>query len=463
MTEFQIRKITGPFLVRDLFDIHAPGLEIGKKWPELSKLDEAERAGVLNGMLRDLSKTSLRQRDRLYMHLGMIDAIGSDARQTEAIEKMIIHEQALNERYAWAEFGFDKSKKHKRELSRTPHNLAAWIDIVAHTPESSKRYPAAAIAGAKRIYDRLVRQAASIAAEIGCCTFFLTPATANTGAEPKEIAALFESAYRKYRTKITGIENYPATVSPSVRTGYIRYSVNMAANPNISVQVHDGAFLPAPNPNADNFRLDYHPVGDYVRISRVVDRDTSREIVALFAETMGCTVQDFRKKRCSLAHFDNARPPALTLPAEALSHGDRAWISSIESAYLDANGNIISQNREINFPYDDKMTIYENLRPVGGMNAADTSRVGLLADKRVTTAVWISFELHDFTEAGGGRKMFHQNPMKPVVVKVSTSRNDYLQKVKDLKPYHKDLILGVLKSCDTLPKNRDEFNEIQES
>ena len=125
MTEFQIRKITGPFLVRDLFDIHAPGLEIGKKWPELSKLDEAERAGVLNGMLRDLSKTSLRQRDRLYMHLGMIDAIGSDARQTEAIEKMIIHEQALNERYAWAEFGFDKSKKHKHELSRTPHNLAA--------------------------------------------------------------------------------------------------------------------------------------------------------------------------------------------------------------------------------------------------------------------------------------------------------------------------------------------------
>ena len=109
------------------------------------------------------------------------------------------------------------------------------------------------------------------------------------------------------------------------------------------------------------------------------------------------------------------------------------------------------------------MTIYENLRPVGSMKAADTSRVGLLADKRVTTAVWISFELHDFTEAGGGRKMFHQNPMKPIVVKVSTSRNDYLQKVKDLKPYHKDLILGVLKSCDTLPKNRDEFNEIQES
>ena len=96
MTEFQIQKITGPLLVRDLFDIHAPSLGVGKKWAALSELGEVERAWKLGEMLKGLSKTNLHERDTLYAHLGSIEIIGSDSRQTEAIEKMIASEPALN-------------------------------------------------------------------------------------------------------------------------------------------------------------------------------------------------------------------------------------------------------------------------------------------------------------------------------------------------------------------------------
>ncbi len=462
MTEFQIRKITGPFLVRDLFDIHAPSLKVGKKWTELSKLDDAARAHQLDEMLKGLSKTNLHQRDTLYAHLGNIDVIGNDSRQTEAIEKMIGSEPALKERYTWIDFGLPKGK-HKKELSRTPHNLAAWIDVVAHTPEESKTYSVSAIAGAKRIYERLMKEVASISAEVGTCTFFLSMRPEESAAaEPDKTARLFEDAYRKYRTEVTGIPNYPAVVSPSIRTGYVRYSVNMAPNPNISLQVHNGEFSPRPNPNADNFRLDYHPLGDYVRISRVVDRETSKKIVKLFAEQIGCSIQDFRKKRCSLKKFDCATAPTCPLDKDALKRGDKVWVSAIESAYLDAMGNVISHSREIDFPCDEDVSIYENLRIVGATaGTPDSSRVGRLAVKRVTTAVWLKFLLHDFFEANG-KKVFFNKPMKPIVVKVTANHNDYPGKTKDLKPFHRKLIVDALKAFDTLPKNRDEFNEHQE-
>ena len=461
MTEFQIQKITGPLLVRDLFDIHAPSLGVGKKWAALSELGEVERAWKLGEMLKGLSKTNLHERDTLYAHLGSIEIIGSDSRQTEAIEKMITSEPALNERYIWADFGIPKGRR-KRELSRTPHNLAAWIDVVAHTPEKSKAYSASAIAGAKRIYDRLQKQVASISAEVGTCTFFLTSRPEGNLHEPEKTAVLFERAYRKYRTEITGIPNYPAVVSPSIRTGYVRYSVNMAPNPNISLQVHKGEFLAKQNPNADNFRLDYHPLGDYVRISRVVDRETSKRIVKLFAEQIGCTVQDFRKKRCSLKRFDGMNPPATPLGKDALKRGDKMWVSAIESAYLDSMGNIVSKNRELEFPCEETSSIYDNLRIVGtDAGTPDSSRVGRLAEKRVTTAVWLTFLLHDFREFGG-KRLFDSKPMKPITIKVSPGHNEYPNKTKDLKPYHRDMIIGALKALDTLPKNRDEFNESQE-
>ena len=462
MIEYQIQRITGPLLVKALFDIHAPSLNVGKKWAELSSHTEAERAGVLAKMLKGLSKTNLHERDTLYAHLGNIEIIGNDSRQTEAIEKMIEREPALRESYQWVEFGVPKGRR-KKELSRTPHNLAAWIDVVAHTPEKSKAYPPSAIAGAKRIYDRLMKQVASISAEVGTCTFFLTARPEENRADPDEVARLFAESYRKYRTEVTGIPDSPAEVSPSVRMGYVRYSVNMAPNPNISLQIHNGEFSPRPNPNADNFRLDYHPLGDYVRISRVVDRDTSRKIVKLFAKVIGCAVQDSRKKRCSLKRFDGESAPESPLGGDAEKRGDRVWVSAMESAYLDAMGNVISKSRELEFPYDERMSIYENLRVVGTKSGKpDTSRVGRLADRRVTAAVWLTFLLHDFDEVGG-KKMFHSEPMKPITVMVSPAHNDYLNKTKDLKPFHRDLIVSALDAYGTLPKNRDEFNEVQEA
>lgn len=49
--------------------------------------------------------------------------------------------------------------------------------------------------------------------------------------------------------------------------------------------------------------------------------------------------------------------------------------------------------------------------------------------------------------------------MKPITIKVRTTQNDYLSKVRDLKPYHRKLIVDVLEKCDLMPKNRDEMNK----
>ena len=456
MTECEIRKITAPLLIKQLFAIHAPALELEGEWPRLFEMNDAERAHELAERIKDLAKVSLKQRDLIYSHLGTIDVVSSQARQTEAIEKMIEGEKPLHEQYCFPDFGKIKGRK---ERSRLPHNIATWINIVAHTKEGGAQYSKTVIAGAKRIWDRLAAQAVVISNQEGSCTFYLTSPTKNQTATLEARAKLFEDAYKKYRSKLTGLENYPAKVDPTVRSSFIRFSVNMAADPHMSIQVgEDGTFNPLIDPNADKFKIDYFPGRDYIRMSRVVDRETSLAIAKLFAETIGSEVQDFKKKRYSLAQFDSCKPETLALPPENTKRGDRIWLSAIDSAYLDRNGNVVSKNREYDFPYDSERDIYENLRQSKEMGKP-RSRVENLVDRRETIGLDITFELHDYEDGGEGRRLFRDDFMKPITIKVRPTQNDYLSKVRDLKPYHRKLIVDVLEKCDLMPKNRDEMNK----
>ena len=56
-------------------------------------------------------------------------------------------------------------------------------------------------------------------------------------------------------------------------------------------------------------------------------------------------------------------------------------------------------------------------------------------------------------------RLFRDDFMKPITIKVRPTQNDYLSKVRDLKPYHRKLIVDVLEKCDLMPKNRDEMNK----
>lgn len=446
MVEHQIAKITGTLLRRQLFEIHAPSFVY----------DDGMSPKELSDSIRNLAGYSLKQRDNIYVQLGTIDIIGSQSRQVDALVKMIRGEPALNERYEWADFGAPRGKK--REASRVAHNIAAWINIVAHSKPSSDGYSEGVVAAAKRLWDRLAAQAVVISAQEGSCTFFLTPATTNLDASIEEKSKLFENAYRKYRTKLTGIENYPAKSDPTIHSTFIRFSVNMAPDPKLSVQVTDqGDFRPLIDPNADKFKLDYYPGRDYIKMSRVVDRDTSQTIAALFAEVVGSKIQDNAKKRCSFEQFDACRPDTLALPEESAKRGDRVWISAIDSSYLDKDGNIVSKNREYDYPYFENGDIYENLRKIN-QDTEPHSRIGAVAVKRETVGLDITFELHDFEDGGQGLKLFRDDFMKPIVIQVRPTGCNYLNKIKDLKRYHKDIIMDVLSKCDLLPKSREQVN-----
>lgn len=444
MIEHQISKITSEFLLKRLFAIHAPSIAF----------DECRNARELADAIRSLAGYSLKQRDAIYVQLSTIDVIGSQPRQTDALQKMIKTESVLNERYVFADFGLPKGKK--KEHSRIAHNIATWINIVAHSKSGEDDFSVGVVEAAGRIWARLEQQAVVISAQEGTCTFFLTPATKDLSTAEK--SKLFEAEYKKYRTKVTGIKDYPAQVDSTVHTTFIRFSVNMAADPRLSVQVDENrSFVSLIDPNADKFKLDYFPGRDYVKMTRVVDRSTSLEIAQIFAEVVGAKIQDNRKKRCSFHLFDACRPKALSLSEDAVKRGDRVWISAIDSSYLDRGGNVVSKNREYAFPYYDDGDIYENLRKIKS-DTSVSSHVEALAVKRETTGLDISFELHDFIETEKGQILFREDFMKPIVISVRPNGSNFLNKTKDLKPYHRNLILDVLARCDLLPKNRDQIN-----
>ena len=439
LLQFQIQHITSSRLQRELFATFAPALAATIAWEDLPK-NNRDRGVFLAEAIRNFSNVDKHQYDDLCAALGTIDIIGHNQRETQFLEREI-ERGGLWDSYYLDDFGL---KKH----SHTTHNILAWIAIKSGSPCAAE------------IWRRLRNQSIVLAEEAQSYVFYLTE-TSLTDLDIKARTENFRSAYREFRSEQTGILDYPVIADCCVHFEYVRYTVNMAPNPHLSVQFEGEEFDSKLDKNADSFRIDHYPARNYLKISRVTDKKTSAKIAAIFAESaLGAKVQDQKARRYSLAQFGYAQVTSLLeLPPEYARAKDEVWISALRCMYLDRDGNILSKNLEFDFPYSRTISIYDNIRMGYPMSqeTRELVNIGRIASKREILGVSITFHLHQLVRMADGRVMHSDKFLKPFSINVSPTSSNYLGAIRDLDPEHRELVLDILKRCDILPKKSGEL------
>lgn len=453
----KIKKITGKRLQEQLFKLHCPSDLL--QWDVVGALDDNARAEQLCEIAKRLTNVDAKQHDHLCSALDVIDTIGEDSGQSSAIYESIKNEKDLYSIFWNDDFGIIKKGKCK-ERAHTPNNLAAWIYVVAKCDYKIKDYyPQSARAPARKIWQRLVNQYQTITEENGRQIFFLTPPKI-VGITSEMRRDKFLNAYKELRAQETGIKDYPAICDVSSRISYIRFSTNCRADPHYSIQEvkdkkHD-PFDALIDPNADCFKIDYYPERDYLRISKIKGAvNRTRRIAELFAEkALGSTIQDNRGKRHTFDVFKDRRyKQYLVLPEDSKAREDKVWISAMTCTYFDKDGNQVSKNKELEFPYKENGDIFDNIDKALGGAILDT-------DGKITREIsdlQISFIIHNAIDIGTGHLSKCDGEPKPIHINIKRTHFDFIQKMKDKPKWMKEIVESVLKRCDLMPKTRDQL------
>lgn len=457
----QLKYITSFQLQRNLISLFAKGLQID--WDNLARLPTAKRYQRLDRHIRQLADIDPSRHGELCSVLNLIDLVGRDARQYEVLEKDILAEADLRTKYEMDDFGTGDEcagrRSQKALKSRTPHNIAAWIYIASHGDRAKTGYSVPAKTAALRVWRRIAHNAAVIA---GCqrpYTFFITEPTIDTS--PEKRAELFAKAYKAYKRERTGIEDYPASITYQPRVQFQRYSTTAMPSLNYSMQhVENDVFDVREDKRADSFHLDYYPGRGYIRLSRVVDRVTTLDVAGCFVRhALGAEIASGRHTRHDLSVFMTpAYREKLKLPEEAEKRGERVWISAVNCAYYDQKGEVVSKNREYDFKWHADRDIFANIGDGPSRGGRESDDV--VQYKREFLEVELSFQFCDY-RMHEARPYYHSELMPRVYkVKIRPRSFDFLEKTKDIKPIHRQLIKDVLERAGLMPKTQDQINEI---
>lgn len=452
----KIKKITGKRLQEQLFKLHCPSDMLD--WDAARQMNDNDRATALAEIAKRLTNIDPKQHDHLCSALDVIDTIGADSGQSLALYEQIKPLKGLHAIYWGDDFGVPQ-KRGGKEHAHTPHNIAAWIYVVAHCDyHIDDYYPKETREPAKKIWQRLVNQYQAIVEETGRQIFFLTPPTLTdlTNDERKD---KFVNAYKKLRAEETGIADYPAICDVSSRISYLRFSTNCRADPHYSIQEvknnEKNPFDALIDPNADCFKIDYYPERDYLRISKIKGpTNRTRRIAELFAKTaLGANLNDRRGRHTFDIFKNRGYKKHLILPEDCQARGDKVWVSAMTCTYFDADGNQVSKNRELEFPFKEDGDIFDNIdKALGGAVLNANGKI-----IREISELQLTFLLHNAIDVGAGHLSKCEGEPKPLHINIKPTSFDFVAKMKDKPRWMKSAVESVLKRCDLMPKNRDQI------
>lgn len=455
----QLKSITAFRLQYQFIQIFTKNMDVD--WAAVPTNDAMHRAYALESIIKRLATFDQHRHSLLCAALGTIDTTARDSHETKVLEDEIAEEGELNAVYVYDDFDmqFQLGRKKKKDYkSRTPHNIITWIYIASHADAKDSLLKESAINGARRIWHRIASSAAVIAASQTPSTFFITEPTL-ADKTPEELKALFTKAYKDYKHTTTGIVDYPAAISYQPRIEFLRFSTNTLCSPHFTMQHVDKDFFDAlEDKSADSFHLDYFPARGYIRISKVIDAQTTRAIATCFVEkALGAKIITNKGKRHQLSVFSSpSYKNKLKLSEEAQKRGEKVWISAITCAYYDQQGEVVSKNREFDFKWSEDHDIFSNID--GGKFACQLSQTDKPEYTREILDVELSFLLCDY-ENHGSRPLYYDAPMKKAIkIHIRPKSFDFLEKTKDLKPLQKEAIKNVLEQCDLMPKTADQIN-----
>ena len=455
----QLKSITAFRLQYQFIQIFTKNMDVD--WAAVPTNDAMHRAYALESIIKRLATFDQHRHSLLCAALGTIDTTARDSHETKVLEDEIAEEGELNAVYVYDDFDmqFQLGRKKKKDYkSRTPHNIITWIYIASHADAKDSLLKESAINGARRIWHRIASSAAVIAASQTPSTFFITEPTL-ADKTPEELKDLFTKAYKDYKHTTTGIVDYPAAISYQPRIEFLRFSTNTLCSPHFTMQHVDKDFFDAlEDKSADSFHLDYFPARGYIRISKVIDAQTTRAIATCFVEkALGAKIITNKGKRHVLSVFSSpSYKDRLKLSDDARKRGEKVWISAITCAYYDQQGEVVSKNKEFDFKWSEDHDIFSNID--GGKFACQLSQTDKPEYTREILDVEISFQLCNY-EVNGDTPLYYDEPMKKAIkIHIRPKSFDFLEKTKDLKPLLKETIKKVLEQCDLMPKTADQIN-----
>lgn len=455
----QLKSITAFRLQYQFIQIFTKNMDVD--WESVPNDDAMARACALEAIIKRLATFDQHRHSVLCAALSTIDTTARDSHETKILEDEIAEEGELNTVYVYDDFGMSfqhGSQTRRNYQSRTPHNIITWIYVASHADAKDSELKESAIEGARKIWLRIANSAAVIAASQTPSTFFITEPTL-ADKTPEELKALFTKAYKDYKHTTTGIVDYPAAISYQPRIEFLRFSTNTLCSPHFTMQHVDKDFFDAlEDKSADSFHLDYFPARGYIRISRVVDPQTTRAIADCFVEkALGAKIITNKGKRHVLSVFSSpSYKDRLKLSDDARKRGEKVWISAITCAYYDQQGEVVSKNKEFDFKWSEDHDIFSNID--GGKFACQLSQSDKPEYTREILDVEISFQLCNY-EVNGDTPLYYDEPMKKAIkIHIRPKSFDFLEKTKDLKPLLKETIKKVLEQCDLMPKTADQIN-----
>ena len=424
-----IRFITSAVLQRRLFEIHAPSLNGVLDWNKIAKMKIDARAAKLNDEMLSLNDISLREHDTLCRTLSAIASIAKNAANSPFMENQI-KAARLWDRYWPDDFGM-------RKKAKTTANIAAWINILAHDPsgDEDERQRAA------DIWNRLLVVAEKADNARNPYTFDLSEPTKSGGELQKGIGDFRKEVSAVMRARL-GLKHFPVMVQSLPRGRCVRFDVIMPQYPHDSTQTEEDQIFVGRDPNANGVSVDYYQARQFIVVSRLTDKATTREFAEQFARhVLGARLVEKRGLYYPLDDFASRKyVEALRLPDDDIKPGERVWVSALNCAYTDSKlgQTMIFERQKCEAP-----DIYEEL---DGIFTVDRFPY----DTREVLRVEISFQLAEHHASYGvstGRFKTYRISFRPRF----TDYHRILRKIPDER--HRETIRKVLASCDLLGKN----------
>lgn len=423
-----IRFVTSADLQRRLFEIHAPSLDGKINWGKIAKMELNARAAKLNEAMLSLNDINLREHDRLCRTLSAIAAIAKNAANTPFMESQI-KAARLWDRYWPDDFGMKKGAK-------TTANIAAWINTLAHdtSGDDDERQRA------DDIWNRLLVVAEKADNARNPYTFDLSEQI-KFGDEMREGISSFQKEISAAMRGRLGLKHFPVMVQSSPRGRCIRFDVIMPQYPHDSTQTEEDQIFVGRDPNASGVSIDYYQARQFIVVSRLTDKATTREFAEQFARhVLGARLVEKNGLYYPLDDFSSRKYTAtLRLSDDEAEHGGRVWVSALNCAYTDSK---MQQTMIFERQKCEAQDIYEELNDI-------FTKDRFPYEAREVLRVEISFQLAERHASYGvptGRFKTYRISFRPR----SSDYHRILRKIPDEK--HRETIRKVLASCDLLGK-----------
>ena len=439
----QIAFITSPLIQEQFFArfFSVAGIDFNKT--------DADSTAKRNAMLWErtvqLNRHDSKTYDDLLFSLGSIDIIGQDSHQAdEFISEMATHGD-LHAAFMFAEFG------ERQDYRRNARNIAAWLYLQRFNPDGAINIPA------NIMWENINAKVAILRQESKTYTFFTTDDIVC----PDDLADRFCDAYRSLRIGETGNAQYPVKCTMDKPAGGIRLSVSSKKDPTMTVQTSDlppqgkstasDAFEVGIDRNADAFCIYIYPLRQYFQTKFLRNSNRADKVAKLLAEICNSKLCNNRGKKYHLQPFQNRKIlDKLHIDSLNPDHPNRVWVSALGVERTDSDGNRVSKNHEIEFPYDAAKTIYDNIE------AAYTGKLAYQISN--IFSIQLSFSLYDF-RLNDDQRLFANKPfVKTVTIKPGSCT--FNKSFKDVTPELKNLAADCLKNAGLIPLNKDAYNFI---